>query len=141
MKKKLKIKESCAELGIMVDNAGLLDGELICEKEIYSYVLGKGSNPFTSIPSDLEQLQELGCTIKTRKGKKPEKVNREEMIASLFKLEEELDQLNWSMVQYICKAKERGEQISFEEKKIKRIIGGLLCTVQKACEQFEGVTV
>lgn len=140
-KKTLKIKESCAKLGILVDDAGLLDGELICEKEIYSYVLGKGSNPFTSIPSDLEKLQELGCTIKTRKGKKPEIVDREEMINSLFKLEEELDQLNWEMVQYICKAKERGEQISFEEKKIKRTIGSLLCTVQKACEQFEGVTV
>lgn len=141
MKKKLKIKEDCAKLGILVDNAGLLDGELICEKEIYSYILGKGSNPFTGIPSDLEKLQELGCIIKTPKGKKSETVDRGLMINSLFALEDELDQLNWEMVQYICKAKERGEQISFEEKKIKRIIGGLLCTVQKACEQFEGVAV
>lgn len=141
MKKKLKIKESCAELGIMVDNAGLLDGELICEKEIYSYVLGKGSNPFTGIPSDLEKLQELGCIIKTRKGKKPEKVDREKMINSLFKLEEKLDQLNWEIAQYIFKAKDRGEQLSFEEKKLKRVIGSLLCAVQKACEQFEGIMV
>lgn len=138
MKKKLNFKEDCAELGVLIDNAGLLDGELICEKEIYSYILGKGSNPFTSIPSDLEQLQELGCIIKIRKGKKPEKVDREKMINSLFKLEEELDQLNWKMIQHICKAKEHGEQLSFEEKKIKKIIGGLLCTIQKACEQFEG---
>lgn len=141
MKKKLKIKESCAELGILVDNAGLLDGELICEKEIYSYVLGKGSNPFTNIPSDLEKLQELGCTIKTRKKEKPEKVDREEMINSLFKLEEELSLLYWEMVQYAVKAKEHSEELSFEEKKIKRILGGLLCVVQKACEQFEGVAV
>lgn len=141
MKKKLKIKESCAELGILVDNAGLLDGELICEKEIYSYVLGKGSNPFTSIPSDLEQLQELGCEIKTPKTKKPEKVDREKMINSLFKLEEELEQLILEMIQYACKAIECSEQLSFEEKKIRRVLWSLLSTVQKACEQFEGVTV
>lgn len=127
-----------AELGILVDQAGLLEGELIYEKEIYSYILGKGSNPFAKIPAELEKLGELGYVIRYRKGKKPEKVNREEMIVSLFNLENRLIKMHEEIISKIEKESEKDEEtVFYEDKKLKRILGELLLTVQKACELFE----
>ena len=136
MKKKHEL--DYAELGILVDQAGLLEGELISEKEVYSYILEKGYNPFIKLPTELNKLEELGYIIRYRKSKKPEKINRDEMIYSLFKLEDKLIKMHKKIVSRIDEESEKGgENILFEDKKLKRILGELLLIVQKACELFE----
>ena len=135
---KKKDEMNYAELGILVDRAGLLDGELISEKEVYSYILGKGCNPFAKVPIELDKLEELGYKIRYRKSKKPEEIDRNDMICSLFNLEDKLIEMHDEIVLKIEKeSKIGGESILFEDKKLKRVLGELLLTVQKACELFE----
>lgn len=132
MKKKTYI--DYFELEILADRAGLLTGEIFEEKEIFSYILEKSTNPFSSLSVDLDKLRKLGFMIKSREKIKIRKTDKENIIRSLFRLEDKLDKIHASLVNEISQTEDEGEEVTLKDKQIKRIIGRMHLTVLKACE-------